>query len=101
MKYWRSAAGKHCGTETVCKYVLETVYIIFGRDLVKKIKVQCERCKYLRKKTTDAQMGRISQYNVMIAPAFYGTQVDICGPFKAYSMYHKRTKIKVCLIVYY
>ena len=45
-------------------------------------------------------MGPISKYNVMIAPAFYGTQVDICGPFKAYSMHHKRTTIKVCLIVY-
>ena len=45
-------------------------------------------------------MGPISKYNVIIAPAFYGTQADICGPFKAYSMQHKRTTIKVLLIVY-
>ena len=100
MKYWRSAAAKLCGTETVWKYVLETKYIIFGTDLVKKVKVQCERSRNLRKKTTDAQMGPISKYNVMIAPAFYGTQLAICGPFKAYSMHHKRIRIKVCLRVY-
>ena len=34
--------------------------------------------------------------------AFYGTQVDICGTFKAYSMHHKRRRtIKFWLTVYY
>ena len=37
----------------------------------------------------------------MIAPAFYGTQVDVCvQPFRAYSMHHKRTTIKVWLIIH-
>ena len=45
-------------------------------------------------------MGPISKYNVMITTAFYGTQVDICGTFKAYSMHHKRTAKKVWLIIY-
>ena len=45
-------------------------------------------------------MGPISKYNVMIVPAFYGTQVDICGLFKAYPMHHKRATINIWLIVY-
>ena len=45
-------------------------------------------------------MGPISKYNITIAPAFYGTQADICGPFKAYSLHHRRTTIKIWLIVY-
>ena len=73
-----------------------------SRDLVKKIKVQCERWRYLRKNIIDVQMGPISKYNVMMSAAFYETQVDICGTFKAYSMHHKRRRtIKFRLTVYY
>ena len=50
--------------------------------------------------TFDVQLEPIFKYNVMIAPAFYETQVDLCGPFKAYSMHHKRTTIKVWLIIH-
>ena len=81
--YWHSAAAKKSGIETVWRYVRKIAYIVFGRDLVKSIKVQCERCRHLMKKTTDFQMGPISKYNIIRAPAFYGTQVDICWPFKA------------------
>ena len=45
-------------------------------------------------------MGPISKYKVMITIAVYGTQVDICGTFKAHSMHHKRTAKKVWLTVY-
>ena len=34
------------------------------------------------KKLKKKQKGPKSKHNVMIATAFYGTQVDICGPFK-------------------
>ena len=43
-------------------------------------------------------MRPISKFNVMIAPAFYGTQVDIGGPFKAYSMHHK--SLIGCILLY-
>ena len=35
-----------------------------------------------------------------IAPRFYATQADVCSPFKAYSLHHKRTTTKIWLIVY-
>ena len=74
--------------------------LIFGGDLVKKIKIQCERYRYLRKKVIDVEMGPISKHSITIAPAFYATQADICGPFKAYTLHHKRTAIMLWLIVY-
>ena len=40
--------------------------------------------------------GPISKHSI----TFYVTQTDICGPFKAYSLHHKRTRIKILLIVY-
>ena len=98
--HWHSKAAMHSGVETVWRYVLKTGFIIFGRDLVKKIKTQCERYRYLRKKVIDVEMGPISKHSITIAPAFYATQADICSPFKAYSLHHKRTTIKIWLIVY-
>ena len=45
-------------------------------------------------------MGPISKCSITIAPVFYATQAYICGPFKAYSLHHKRTTIKIWLIIY-
>ena len=98
--HWHLKAAMHSRIETVWRYVLKTGFIIFGRDLVKKIKTQCERCRYLRKKVIDVEMESISKHSITIAPAFYITQADICGPFKAYSLNHKRIKIKIWLFVY-
>ena len=71
-----------------------------GRDLVKKVKKNCERCRYLRNKAINIEMGPASSHSLRIAPAFYATQVDLCGPFKAYSPHNKRTAIKIWLAVY-
>ena len=54
----------------------------------------------MRKKVTDVEMGLISKLSITIASAFHVTQADICGLFKAYSLHHKRTKIKLWLIIY-
>ena len=98
--HWNSKAAKHSGVETVWRYVLKIAFIIFGRELVQKFKIHCERCRYLRKKTIEVEMGPVSKHSITIAPAFYSTQVDLCGPFKAYSRHHKRTTIKVWLVVF-
>ena len=71
-----------------------------GRDVVKKVKKNCERCRYLRNKAINNEMGPASSHSLRIAPAFYATQVDLCGPFKAYSPHNKRTTIKIWLAVY-
>ena len=71
-----------------------------GRDLVKKVKKNCERCRYLRMKAINIEMGPVLTQNVRIAPSFYATQVHLCGLFKAYSPHNKRTTIKIWLAVY-
>ena len=45
-------------------------------------------------------MGAVSSQNLAIAPAFYITQLDIAGPFSAYSPHNKRTTIKIWFVVY-
>ena len=45
-------------------------------------------------------MGPVSSHSLSIAPAFYATQVDLCGSFKEYSPHNGRTTIKIWLAVY-
>ena len=76
-------------------FFFKVCFILCGREIVKKIKIHCERCRYLCKGTVNVEMGPVSSYNMTIAPAFYGTQADICGPLKAYFPHNKRTTIKI------
>ena len=98
--HWHSQVARHSGVETTWRYVLKTAFIIEGRELVKKIKRLCERCRYLEMKTIDVAMGPISKHNTVIAPAFFITQVDLAGPFSAYSKHNKRTTLKIWLAVF-
>ena len=45
-------------------------------------------------------MGPISKYNLTVAPPFYISQVDLAGPFKAYSPHNRRATIKIWLVVF-
>ena len=98
--HWYHKEAKHAGVETVNRYVLKVCYIIKGRDLIKLFRKRCERCRYLKKKTIDVAMGPVSKSSLHIAPAFYSTQVDLCGLFSAYNNHIKRTTIKVWLVVF-
>ena len=98
--HWEHKVAKHRGVETVYRHVLQTCYIINGRSMVKMFKHNCERCRYLAKRTIDVEMGPISGHNLTIAPAFYITQVDIAGPFLSYSPHNKRTTVKIYYAVY-
>ena len=98
--HWYHPTVRHSGIETTYRYLLQQIYVIDGRGLVKSVRTSCERCRYLMKKTIDIEMGPISPHNLMIAPAFYSTQLDICGPFLAYSPQQKRKSIKVWMVVF-
>ena len=79
---------------------MKYVYIIEGRELVKRIKASCQRCCYLAKRTK-VSMGQVSKYNMMIASAFYNiSQVDLARPFKSYSHMNKRATMKIVLVMF-
>ena len=98
--HWNDSTASHCGVETTLRHVLKTAHVIEGRSIVKAIRRSCQRCRYLAKKTLDAAMGPISRHNLNIAPAFFVTQVDLSGPYKAYSPHNKRATIKIWLVVF-
>ncbi|XP_066924707.1 uncharacterized protein [Clytia hemisphaerica] len=97
--HWNSTV-KHSGVETTWREVLKTAYILEGRSLVNFIRSSCPRCRYINKKTIAVEMGPLSQDNLIIAPAFYISQVDLAGPFSSYSQHHKRTTVKIWLVVF-
>ena len=98
--HWNHVTASHSGVETTWRYVLKKAYILEGRSLVKIIRSTCERCRYLLKRTIDISMGPVSPHNLMIAPIFYTSQVDLCGPFSSYSYHNKRATIKIWFVVF-
>ena len=88
--HWYHAVAKHSGNETVWRYVLMYAYILGGKEVVRSFRNDCTRCRYLARRTVDVVMGPVSDYTLLLAPAFYVTQVDIFGPVKAYSIHSKR-----------
>ena len=98
--HWHDPSVQHCGIESTLRHVLKKCFIINGRNLIKQIKRSCHRCRFLEKRTVEMAMGPISACNLTIAPAFYYTQLDLSGPYLSYSPQHKRTTVKIWLIVF-
>ena len=97
--HWYHETAKHSGIETTLRFVSQVAHIIEARSIVKSVKRSCQRCRFLAKKSVEVAMGPVSRHNLVIAPAFYITQVDLCGPFLSYSPHHKRTTVKIWFIV--
>ena len=98
--HWNDPDAKHRGVETTIRAVLSTAYILNVRELAKQFRKNCQRCRYLLKRTVEVIMGPTSKYNLCIAPPYYVTQVDICGPFTSYSTHNKRSTKKVWILVF-
>ena len=98
--HWYHPTVRHRGVETTIRQVM-TVACIFGvRDLVKLFRKQCARCRYLLKVTVDVEMAPASKHQICVAPPFYITQTDLCGPFNSHSKHNKRATVKVWISVY-
>ena len=76
-------------------YVLQKVYVVEGRCLMKQIRKRCERCRYPLKRCINVAMGPVSKYNLTTAPPFNISQVDLLGPFKTYLAHNKQATVKI------
>ena len=97
--HWYSSIS-HSGVEVTLREILKSAYIIEGRELVKKFKADCERCRYLFKMKVAVAMGPVPPTSFAIAPCFYHSQVDIAGPYNAFTFHNKRKSIKIWLAVF-
>ena len=92
--HWNSSVAKRSGVETVWRCFEDSFHHI-RQGIGKKDQNSLGKVQISKKKTIEVETGPISKHNMKIAPAFYSTQTDICGPFKAYSQHHKRTTMKI------
>ena len=98
--HWYDPDVKHQGVECTLRYAQNVAYIIGGRRLVKAIQKDCTRCRILHKKGVRVAMGPIGEENLKVAPPFYFCQVDLCGPFDAYSPANRKATLKVWLVIF-
>ena len=98
--HWDDDTVKHRGVETTIRAIMSVAHILKVRDLVKLIRKNCKRCQYILKRTVDVIMGSASKDQLCVAPPFYVTQGDICGPFKAFSVHNKRATVKVYIAIF-
>ena len=98
--HWRHPTAKHSGVETTIRYVMNVAHILGVREMVKAFRRQCARCRYLLKRTVEVPMSPVSKHQLCVAPPYYATQCDLCGPFKAYSKHNRRTILKVWIVTF-
>ena len=98
--HWYDEDASHTGNETVWRYVQLLAFIIEGKPLVKQFKMECPRCRYLKKKAIEVAMGPVGDDQLRIAPPFFASQVDIFGPFSSYSHVNKRATVKVWFVIF-
>ena len=98
--HWHHPDVKHRGIESMLRQSLRVAHILGGRELTKSVKRICARCRIMNKNAIGVVMGPLKNVNLCIAPAFYPSQLDICGPYKAYSLVNKRATVKVWFLVY-
>ena len=76
--------AQHKGIESCLRISLQHVNILQGMNLFREIGEECIRCNIKRGKFVQATMGPLSDKQLIIAPPFYATQIDLCGPFRVF-----------------
>ena len=58
--HWYDETVKHSGNESTLRFVLKKAYVLEGREIIKRIKRNCTRCRYIEKKNVNIEMGKLS-----------------------------------------
>ena len=85
----------HLNAASTFRHSLSQAYIIGGRDLAQEVRNSCVFCKRFKAKLVQAEMGKIHDSRLTIAPPFTICQVDLLGPYKAYCEHNHRATVKV------
>ena len=101
---WYHKDAKHCGVETVLRYVTQIVHIIKGRDLIKLVRKRCERRRYIAKKTLEVEMGPVSDHNLNIAPPLLlhsGRSMWTIHRVFKFSQAHNNQSLACCVLLHH
>ena len=76
----------HVGVDQQLSFMLKIVHVENLRFLIKRVRNECPRCRYLLKQSPAASTGNQSKLAMLKAPAFYAAMIDIAGPFDSFSL---------------
>ena len=100
MKHVHENLVNHRGTQHT---LLESRYIAFiigGRNLAKEIRLGCQLCIKRKARLLEVKMGPVHENRMTVAPPFYNTQIDLCGPFVARCEHNHRSSVKVWAAIF-
>ncbi len=100
MKHVHENLVNHRGTQHT---LLESRYIAFiigGRNLAKEIRLGCQLCIKRKARMLEVKMGPVHENRITVAPPFFNTQVDLCGPFIARCEHNHRSSVKVWAAIF-
>jgi len=90
----------HAGVESTVREVLKEMIPIQGlRNLIKKIKSDCLKCRLLERKAIELQMSQHPSSRTIIAPPFFHMMIDIAFGFKGQTFKKSRTTLKFYALV--
>ena len=89
----------HKGVPSTNRVVANILYVIRGGYVIRALRDECQRCRIILKKQIKECMGSIPPEKLIVSPAFSFCQIDIGGPFKAYSPHGKRSVLEVNALV--
>ena len=73
----------HAGVETTIRDISRKMKVPKGlRKLVKRINMDCMKCKIRQKQVSEVKMSTHSEMRTVLAPPFYETMADIAYRFK-------------------
>ena len=70
------------------------------RELIRKIKNDCTRCRSRNKKFVEVEIGTYLAAKTKIAPSFYNSMIDIAFGFVGQPFKWSRTKLKLYSLVF-
>ena len=76
--------GRHRGIETTNRLSLQHVSIIQGMTLYRELAEECIKCHMKRKKYMEVPMGPVASEQLVIAPPFFITMMDLFGPLRSF-----------------
>ena len=89
----------HKGVNSTNRLIANILYVVRGGYVVRALRDECQRCRIILKKHIKECMGSIPPEKLIISPAFSFVQIDVGGPFKAYSRHGKRSVLEVNALV--
>ena len=98
--HWYDLLVAHTGVATTARRVKEFAYVVGVKEIAEIFRKSCGKCRAIARRTVEVAFGPLSEYQLtVVAPAFYITQADIMGPFKAYQI-NVRAKMKIWFAIF-